>query len=152
MTSLQKGDKAPDFTEKDQHEKIISLGDFKGKKLILYFYPKDDTSGCTAESCDLRDNFSELRAQGYEVVGVSADDVESHKRFAHKFDLPFSLLADTDRKMINAYHCWGEKTVEGEKVIGILRKTFIINENGIIDLVVDTVRTKDHTAQLMELI
>ena len=152
MTPLQKGDTAPGFTLKDQHGNTISLHDFSEKKLIIYFYPKDDTSGCTAQSCNLRDNFTELRQVGFEVVGVSADDITSHLHFADKFQLPFSLLADTERKMIDAYHCWGEKIVDGEKTTGILRKTYVIDEAGIIILIVTDVQTQNHTEQLMALL
>ncbi|MDQ3073917.1 MAG: thioredoxin-dependent thiol peroxidase [Bacteroidota bacterium] len=149
MTNLEVGDKAPDFIAKNQKGKTVRLSDFKGKKVVLYFYPKDDTPGCTAESCNLRDNYAELRAKGYEIIGISADDEDSHLRFAKKFTLPFDLLADTDKKIISDYGVWGEKNIFGNIMEGILRTTFIINEEGRIERVIKKVDTKDHTAQFL---
>lgn len=149
MTHLKEGEQAPDFRTREQHGKELSLKDYKGKKLILYFYPKDDTSGCTAQSCNLRDNYSSLTKKGYEVVGVSADDEKSHQKFIKKFDLPFALLADTEKKMLNDYGVWGEKTFMGKKYMGIIRTTFII-ENGKIQKIFTDVDTKNHTEQILE--
>lgn len=151
MNLLKEGSKAPEFTTKDQDGKIISLADFKGKKVVLYFYPKDDTPGCTAESCNLRDNYQVLKKQGYEVLGVSADDEKSHRKFADKFQLPFRLLADTDKEIINKYGVWGEKKFMGRKFMGILRTTFLIDENGIIKEIISDVKTKNHTEQIIKI-
>lgn len=144
------GDKAPLFSGIDQNERKVSLKDLKGKKVILYFYPKDDTPGCTAESCNLRDNWSLLKKKGYEIVGVSADDAESHKKFADKYDLNFTLLADTDKKVIEDYGVWGEKSMYGKKYMGIIRTTFVINEKGKIEKIFDKVDTKNHSEQILE--
>jgi len=147
---LKEGDKAPDFTGIDQDGKTISLKDYKGKKVVLYFYPKDDTPGCTAESCNLRDNYSVLKKKGYEVLGVSADSVKSHKKFEQKFKLPFPLLADTDRKIIDAYSVWGKKKFWGKEFMGIVRTTFLIDEKGKIEKVIKEVDTAGHTEQVLE--
>lgn len=144
------GDKAPAFSGIDQNEKKASLKDLKGKKVILYFYPKDDTPGCTAESCNLRDNWSLLKKKGFEIVGVSADDAKSHKKFADKYNLNFILLADTDKKVIEAYGVWGEKSMYGKKYMGIIRTTFVINEKGKIEKIFDKVDTKNHSEQILE--
>ncbi len=144
------GDKAPAFSGIDQNEKKVSLKDLKGKKVILYFYPKDDTPGCTAESCNLRDNWSQLKKKGYEIVGVSADDAKSHKKFADKYDLNFTLIADTVKKVIEAYGVWGEKSMYGKKYMGIIRTTFVINEKGKIEKIFDKVDTKNHSEQILE--
>ena len=144
------GDKAPAFSGIDQNEKKVSLKDLKGKKVILYFYPKDDTPGCTAESCNLRDNWSQLKKKGYEIVGVSADDAKSHKKFADKYDLNFTLIADTVKKVIEAYGVWGEKSMYGKKYMGIIRTTFVINEKGKIEKIFDKVDTKNHSVQILE--
>jgi len=144
------GDKAPPFSGIDQNEKKVSLKDLKGKKVILYFYPKDDTPGCTAESCNLRDNWSQLKKKGFEIVGVSADDAKSHKKFADKYDLNFTLIADTDKKVIEAYGVWGEKSIYGKKYMGIIRTTFVINEKGKIEKIFDKVDTKNHSEQILE--
>jgi peroxiredoxin Q/BCP len=149
VDKLKVGDKAPDFTMKNQEGKEYSLKDYKGKKVVLYFYPKDDTPGCTAESCNLRDNYSSLKKKGYEVIGVSVDSEKSHKKFATKFDLPFNLLADTEKKMVNDYGVWGEKSMFGKKYMGIIRTTFIIDETGKIEKVIKDVETGDHTAQVL---
>jgi peroxiredoxin Q/BCP len=149
VNKLKVGDKAPDFSIKNQDGKEYSLKDYAGKKVVLYFYPKDDTPGCTAESCNLRDNYSSLKKKGYEVIGVSVDNEKSHKKFAKKFDLPFNLLADTEKKMVNDYGVWGEKTLFGRKYMGIIRTTFIIDEKGKIEKIIDDVETGDHTAQVL---
>ncbi len=147
--SLTVGDKAPVFEGKDQNGNSISLTDFKGKKVILYFYPKDNTPGCTAEACNLRDNYSILQEQGYVILGISSDDEKSHQKFIDKFDLPFSLLADVDKKIHEQYGTWIEKSMYGRKYMGTARYTFVIAENGIIAEVIEKVKTKDHTAQIL---
>ena len=151
MTHLKPGDKAPALTGTDQDGKPVSLDDYKGKKLILYFYPKDDTPGCTKESCNLRDNFKPLQKKGFEVLGVSADTEKSHQKFISKYDLPFRLLADTDKEVINAYGVWGPKKFMGREYEGIQRTTFVIDEKGTIEHVIDKVMTKDHAQQIMEM-
>lgn len=151
MTSIKEGDRAPHFTIVNQHNESISLTDFKGKKLILFFYPKDNTPGCTAESCNLRDNYSELRSLGFEVLGVSADSVQSHQKFISKFDLPFDLLSDTNKELIQLYDVWGPKKFMGKEYEGIHRTTFVIDENGIIEKVISKVKTKEHSQQIIEL-
>ena len=150
MDKLNEGDKAPNFKGLNQDGKEIKLSDFKGKKLVVYFYPKDDTSGCTAEACDLRDNIHSLKAKGYEIVGVSIDDVKSHNKFAKKYDLPFTLIADTDKKIVQDYGVWGEKSMYGKKYMGTLRTTFIINEKGKIERIISKVDTKNHTSQILQ--
>jgi peroxiredoxin Q/BCP len=127
MTTLQKGDKAPDFTAKDQNGKEVSFADYKGKNVILYFYPKDDTPGCTAESCDFRDNYQSLLSKGFEVIGVSTDDEKSHKKFETKYSLPFTLIADNALEIVEAYGVWVEKNMYGKKYMGTARTTFIID-------------------------
>ncbi len=148
MATLSKGDKAPQFARPNQSGELISLDKFKGKKLILYFYPKDNTPGCTAESCDLNDNYQLWLSKGYEVVGVSPDSVASHKKFADKFQFRFNLIADTEKEILQAYGVWAEKSMYGKKYMGVLRTTFVINENGIIEEIFDKVDTKNHTVQL----
>ena len=150
MIKLSKGDTAPDFEGKDQNGNTIKLSDLRGKKVVLYFYPKDNTPGCTAESCNLRDNYDELQKQGYEVFGVSQDSEASHQKFINKYELPFSLLVDSDHVIHNLYGTWGEKSMYGKTYMGTLRTTFVINEEGIIDEVITKVKTKDHTAQIMK--
>ncbi len=149
ITNLKAGDKAPDFKGKDQDGKIISLKDFKGKKLILYFYPKDDTPGCTAEACSLRDNYSALQAKGYAILGVSADDEDKHKKFIEKYKLPFPLLADVNKEIIEAYDVWGKKKFLGKSYDGILRTTFVIDEEGKIEEVISNVNSKNHAQQFI---
>ena len=144
MATLTAGDKAPDFTAKDQNGKEVSLGDFKGKTVILYFYPKDDTPGCTAEACDFRDNYQSLLGKGFEVIGVSTDDEKSHKKFETKFNLPFTLIADADKHIVEAYGVWVEKNMYGKKYMGTARTTFIIDGEGIISKVIDKVLPKTH--------
>lgn len=152
MATLTIGDKAPDFTANDQNGKAVSLGDFAGKNVILYFYPKDDTPGCTAESCDFRDNYQSLVGKGFEVIGVSVDDEKSHKKFETKYQLPFTLIADTDHSIVEAYGVWVEKNMYGKKYMGTARKTFIINGEGIIDQVIDKVDTKASSQQVLDLL
>jgi peroxiredoxin Q/BCP len=149
MTTLKPGDAAPLFSATDQHGNVISLESLKGKKVVLYFYPKDDTPGCTAEACNLRDNHSELIKQGYVVVGVSPDPLAKHEKFATKYELPFSLLPDTDKKIIQDYGVWGPKKFMGKSYDGVFRTTFVINENGMIEKVFTQVDTKEHTAQIL---
>jgi len=149
MTSLKPGDTAPEINSTDQNGNPFSLFDLKGKKVILYFYPKDDTPGCTKEACNLRDNYTVLTAKGYEVVGVSADTEKKHQKFIDKYDLPFTLLADTDKKVINDYGVWGLKKFMGREYDGIHRITFVIDANGIIENVITKVKTSDHTAQIL---
>jgi peroxiredoxin Q/BCP len=149
MSRPAAGDKAPHFNGLNQKGETISLDKFAGKKIALYFYPKDDTPGCTAEACNLRDNHSALQAAGYVVIGVSSDSVKSHDKFATKYSLPFDLLADEDKSTHEAYGTWVEKSMYGRKYMGTDRVTFIINEKGIIEKVIDKVKTKEHTAQII---
>lgn len=150
MTTLKTGDKAPDFSAIDQRGNFISLESLKGKKIILYFYPKDNTPGCTAEACNLRDNFHELQKQGFVIVGVSPDTLKSHVGFAEKFDLPFSLLPDPDKKICVNYGIWGPKKFMGRSYDGVHRITFVIDENGFIEKVITQVDTKNHASQLLQ--
>jgi peroxiredoxin Q/BCP len=150
MTTLKAGDKAPDFNAIDEKGETKKLNDYTGKKLVLYFYPKDMTPGCTTESCNLRDNYKLLLEQGYEVLGVSADSAERHQKFIAKYDLPFSLLADEDKTVINAYGVWGPKKFMGREFDGIHRTTFVIDENGIIEEVIAKVKTKEHAEQILK--
>jgi thioredoxin-dependent peroxiredoxin len=150
MMNLKTGDVAPDFSVNDQHGKPVKLSDFKGKKVVLYFYPKDDTPGCTAEACSLRDNYSALQKAGYVVLGVSADDEKSHQKFIKKFELPFTLLADTDKQIHEKYGTWVEKSMYGRKYMGTARVTFIIDEKGAIAEIIEKVDTKDHAAQILK--
>lgn len=147
--ALEVGQKAPAFTGKDQNGNTISLEDYKGKKLVLYFYPKDDTPGCTKESCNLRDNYNALLKQGYEVLGVSVDDEKSHQKFITKYDLPFNLVADTDQKIVSAFDVWKEKNMYGRKYMGTVRTTFVIDEEGTITEIIKKVDTDNHTAQIL---
>ncbi|WP_372774370.1 thioredoxin-dependent thiol peroxidase [Mangrovibacterium sp.] len=149
MALLNKGDQAPDFNGLNQNGETISLQYFKGKKVIIYFYPKDNTPGCTAESCNLNDSYDYWLSQGFEVVGVSPDGVESHKKFADKYGFKFNLIADTEHKILDAYGVWGEKNMYGKKYMGVLRTTYVIDENGTIAEVFGKVKTKEHTNQLM---
>ncbi|MBK5286482.1 MAG: thioredoxin-dependent thiol peroxidase [Bacteroidia bacterium] len=150
IPKLKPGEKAPDFEVQDQDGKTIRLADFKGKKVVLFFYPKDDTPGCTMQSCNLRDNYSKLKKKGYEVIGVSSDTVRSHKKFETKFKLPFRLAADVDKKVVTAYDVYGEKMLFGRKYDGIHRITYIINEKGIIEKIITDVDTESHTEQIIE--
>jgi peroxiredoxin Q/BCP len=150
MSLLTPGSKAPDFSVADHTGKAIKLSDFKGKKVVLYFYPKDMTPGCTAQACSLRDNYKELIAKGYVVLGISSDDAKSHQKFIAKEKLPFTLLADTERKVHEAYGTWVEKSMYGRKYMGTARVTYVINENGIIKEVIEKVDTKHHAAQILK--
>lgn len=150
--SLKSGDKAPEFSSVDQNGNQISLSNYKGKKVILYFYPKDNTSGCTAEACSLRDGYEQLGNLGFEVIGVSPDNEKSHLNFIKKFDLPFKLVADTNQAVANSYGVWGEKKMYGRSYMGILRATFVIDEKGVINHVISKVNTSDHLNQILELI
>jgi len=150
MTTFNKGDKAPDFTGTDETGKTHSLSDYAGKKLVVFFYPKADTPGCTAEACDLRDNFHYLKAQGYELLGVSADNQKKQAKFKEKYQLPFPLLADEDKSVINAFGVWGPKKFMGRVFDGIHRSTFIIDENGVLEDVITDVKTKAHAAQILK--
>ncbi|MEZ5069846.1 MAG: thioredoxin-dependent thiol peroxidase [Bacteroidales bacterium] len=148
MTELKIGSKAPDIRAVDQNGEPITLKEFAGRKVVLYFYPKDDTPGCTAEACDLRDNHSRFREEGYEVIGVSADSEKSHRKFIEKYDLPFRLISDPDKKVLQDYGAWGEKKMYGKAYMGILRKTFVIDENGIVENIIEKVDTKAHSQQI----
>lgn len=147
---LQKGDKAPYFEGPDQDGNIIRLSDFAGRKLVLYFYPKDSTPGCTAEACDLRDNYHRFLDLGYAVVGVSKDSSASHRKFIDKYELPFPLISDPETKILQAYDAWGEKKNYGKVTMGTLRKTYIINADGTIEDIISKVDTKNHTAQILK--
>ena len=149
MEKLKIGDKAPHFSGIDQDGEKIALGDFDGKKLILYFYPKDNTSGCTAEACSLRDGYKELLEMGFNVVGVSPDNEASHRKFMEKYSLPFPLIADTEKEIAAAYGVWGLKKFMGREYMGIIRTTFVIN-NGVIEKIFDKVKTKDHFVQIVD--
>lgn len=148
--SLKVGDIAPDFAVNDQSGRQVKLSDFKGKKVVLYFYPKDNTPGCTAEACNLRDNYQALMKAGYVVLGVSKDDEKSHQKFIDKFELPFPLLADTEKDIHEKYGTWVEKSMYGRKYMGSARVTFLIDENGKIEEIIEKVKTKDHTAQILK--
>lgn len=150
MNTLKVGDKVPDFTTTDQDGNPVSLSDFTGKKLIVFFYPKASTPGCTAEACNLRDNYKALQDQGYTLLGVSADSEKRQKNFATKYEFPFQLLADEDHSVINAFGVWGLKKFMGKEYDGIHRKTFKVDEQGMVTEVIDKVKTKDHAAQLLE--
>jgi peroxiredoxin Q/BCP len=152
MNTLKQGDKAPAFTSKDQDGKTVSLSQFKGQKVVLYFYPKDDTPGCTTEACDFRDNYQGLKAKGIEVLGVSIDDEKSHQKFINKHSLPFTLLADTDKTIVEAYGVWGEKNMYGKKYMGTHRTTFIIDEDGNIAHLINKVDSKKPTEQVLDLL
>ena len=148
---MEIGSKAPEILGKDSNGNEIRLSDFSGKKLVLYFYPKDSTPGCTSEACNLRDNYSELRRQGYEVVGVSVDSEKSHQRFIEKNNLPFPLISDTDKQLVEQFDVWGEKKMAGRTYMGTFRTTFIINEQGIVERIIGPkeIKVKDHTAQIL---
>ena len=149
---MQVGDKAPEVLGLNEKGEEIRTSDYKGKKVVLYFYHKDMTSGCTAQACNLRDNYSELRAAGYEVIGVSINDAKSHQKFIEKNQLPFTLIADTEQKLVQEFGVWGEKSMYGRKYMGTFRTTFIINEEGVIERIISPkeVKTKDHAAQILK--
>lgn len=149
MNTLEAGDKVPDFTVNDQDGNPVSLSDYKGKKLVVFFYPKASTPGCTAEACNLRDNYSALKDKGYELLGVSADSEKRQSNFKQKYELPFPLLADTEHKVINAFGVWGEKKFMGKVYDGIHRMTFKVDENGVVEEVIKKVKTKEHADQLL---
>jgi peroxiredoxin Q/BCP len=151
MSHLKEGDKAPDFTGKDQNGKVVSLHDFKGKKVVLYFYPKDDTPGCTAQACNLRDNYSALTKKGYVILGISTDSEKSHKKFEEKYELPFTLIADDDKKIVEAYGVWGEKKFMGKTYMGTNRVTFLIDDHGVIAHIINKPDTKNHTEEVLTL-
>lgn len=146
------GDKAPEFLGLNEKGEEIRLSNYKGRKIVLYFYPKDMTSGCTAQACNLRDNYEELRKQRYEVIGVSINDQKSHQKFIEKNSLPFTLIADTEQKLVQEFGVWGEKSMYGRKYMGTFRTTFIINEEGIIERIIlpKEIKTKDHAAQILK--
>jgi peroxiredoxin Q/BCP len=148
MSHLRVGDLAPAIRARDENGEPVTLEEFRGKKVVLYFYPKDDTPGCTAEACDLRDNYAKFLDQGFEVIGVSADSEKSHTRFKNKYKLPFRLISDTDKKVLQDYGAWGEKQMYGKSYMGIIRKTFIINEEGYIEKIIEKVNTKEHSEQI----
>ena len=150
MTTLKAGDKAPSFSGIDQEGKSHELADYAGKKLVVFFYPKASTPGCTAEACDLRDNFERFKANNYELLGVSADSQKAQLKFKDKYEFPFPLLADEDKSVINAFGVWGPKKFMGREYDGIHRTTFVINEQGIIEEVIEKVKTKEHAAQILK--
>jgi thioredoxin-dependent peroxiredoxin len=148
--SLELGKKAPEFEAKDQNGNLVKLSDFKGKKVVLYFYPKDNTPGCTAQACNLRDNYEALQKAGFVVLGVSSDSEKSHQKFIEKQNLPFTLLADEDLKVHEAYGTWVEKSMYGRKYMGTARTTFVIDENGNLSEIIEKVNTKEHTKQILK--
>lgn len=150
MTTLKKGDKAPDFFGTDQDGKPHSLEDYKGKKLVVFFYPRADTPGCTAEACDLRDNYERFKANNYDLLGVSADSPKKQAKFRDRYKLPFPLIADEDKEVINAFGVWGPKKFMGRLFDGINRTTFVINEDSVIEEVITSVKTKHHASQILK--
>lgn len=148
---LQVGDKAPDFTAPNQNGETVSLKDFKGKKVILYFYPKDNTPGCTKQACSLRDGYSKLKKAGFEILGVSVDSVKSHKKFEEKFELPFTLISDETKEIVEKYGVWGKKKFMGREYMGTFRQTFVINEKGVIQQIIDKVEVSDAANQILNL-
>jgi peroxiredoxin Q/BCP len=151
MTQLKVGQPAPHFEGFDQNGHLVKLTGYLGKKVVLYFYPKDDTPGCTAEACNLRDNYSTFIKKGFVVLGVSPDNEKSHKKFSDKFELPFPIIADTSKKILNDYGVWGEKNMYGKTVTGVFRTTFMIDEKGKIENIISKVDTKEHTNQIFDL-
>jgi len=149
MNMLKVGDKVPDFSAKDQDGNTINLSDYKGKKLVVFFYPKANTPGCTAEACNLRDNYKELQAQGYELLGVSADSEKKQSNFKNKYEFPFPLLADEDHRVINTFGVWGPKKFMGREYDGIHRTTFVVDGDGKVENLIEKVKTKDHAAQIL---
>lgn len=149
MAVLKEGSKAPAFKAPDQNGNMVSLSDFKGKKLILYFYPKDDTPGCTSQACNLKDNYNDLIKKGFQVVGVSVDSVKSHKKFEEKYELPFPLISDEEKKIVDKYNLWGEKKFMGRTYMGTTRTTFLIDETGVIRKIIAKPDTKNHTEEVL---
>jgi len=149
MAVIKEGAKAPQFKGVDQHGNTVSIADFKGKKLVLYFYPKDDTPGCTAQACNLRDNYKALLKKGLQVLGVSVDSVKSHEKFIEKYDLPFSLIADEDKKIVDKYNLWGQKKFMGRTYMGTTRTTFLIDEAGMVRFIIEKPDTKNHTMEIL---
>jgi thioredoxin-dependent peroxiredoxin len=149
MTHLKEGMEAPAFSGKNQTGEIISLKDFRGKKVVLYFYPKDNTPGCTSEACDLNDHYETFLSKGYEVIGVSPDSETSHQKFVEKYNLQFNLMADTEKEILQTYGVWGEKKMYGKTYMGVMRTTFIIDEKGLIERVIEKVNTKNHSLQIL---
>ena len=147
--NLKIGDNAPDFEGKNQNNESVKLSSFIGEKVVLYFYPRDNTPGCTAQACNLKDNFNELSRKGYKIIGVSSDSIKSHKKFEEKYSLPFDLISDEDKAIHKSYGTWVEKSMYGRKYMGTARWTFIINENGIINNIIEKVKTKEHTNQIL---
>lgn len=150
MTTLKAGDKAPDFKALDEQGNTVQLSDYKGKKLVVFFYPKASTPGCTAEACNLNDNFERFQSQGYEILGVSADSAKRQSNFKNKYGFKYPLLADEDKAVIEAFGVWGSKKFMGKEYDGIHRTTFVIDENGVIEDVISKVKTKEHTAQILD--
>ena len=147
--NLKIGDNAPDFEGKNQNNESVKLSSFIGEKVVLYFYPRDNTPGCTAQACNLKDNFNELSRKGYQIIGVSSDSIKSHKKFEEKYSLPFDLISDEDKAIHKSYGTWIEKSMYGRKYMGTARWTFIIDENGIINNIIEKVKTKEHTNQIL---
>jgi len=150
MNILKVGDNAPDFSCKNQHGNTVNLSDMIGKKVVLFFYPKANTPGCTAEACNLNDNYNRFISEGYEIIGVSADSEKAQKNFSDKFSFEYSLLCDEDKKIISSYGAWGQKKMYGKEYMGIIRKTVIIDESGKIEQIIEKVKTKEHTAQILD--
>ena len=150
MSNIKQGDKAPEFKGVNQNGDTISLSSYADKKLVLYFYPKDDTPGCTAEACNLRDNYNQLLSEGYAILGVSPDNEKKHQKFIDKYDLPFDLLADTEKETCEMFGVWVQKSMYGREYMGVARTTFIIDEYGIVEEVISKVKTKEHTAQILK--
>jgi len=148
MPELKEGDLAPAISARDQNGELITLEEYRGRKVVLFFYPKDNTPGCTAEACDLRDNYSRFLEQGYEIVGVSADSEKSHQGFITKHQLPFRLISDPELKVLKDYEAWGEKKLYGKTYMGILRKTYIIDKDGYVEKIIEKVLTKEHSKQI----
>ena len=151
MNVLKVGDTAPDFSCKNQHGEIISLSSMIGKKVVLFFYPKANTPGCTVEACNLNENYNRFKSDGYEVIGVSADSEKVQKNFSDKFSFNYSLLCDVDKKIISSYGAWGQKKMYGKEYMGIIRKTIIIDESGKIEQIIEKVKTKEHSSQILNL-
>lgn len=149
MKHLKVGDKAPEFEVKNEKGEVVKLSDFEGQRVVVYFYPKDNTPGCTAQACNLRDNYAEIRNEGIVILGVSADDEQKHQKFIEKFELPFQLLADVDKVLLNAYGVWGKKKFMGKEYDGIHRTTFVLDESHRIIGIIDKPKTKDHAAEIL---